>query len=154
MSTTTAPPTFIISVPTTDIPSAKSFYTSLNFHFLPDWSDASSISFILPSPNNNIALMLHTHDRVKKFFRPGAIIADPKTTNEALFSISVKKPEEVDEWLDKAVKAGGEKDPFVMKEYGKDMGMYSRSFADPDGHIWEVMCWVAKCGQTGEVRTE
>lgn len=26
-----------------------------------------------------------------------------------------------------------------MKDYGKDMGMYSCSFVDVDGYIWEVM---------------
>jgi predicted lactoylglutathione lyase len=87
--------------------------------------------------------MVHGASRFKEFIRPGSVIVDAKTSTEALFSIQLQGREQVDQWLEKAVEAGGSLDPFTMKDHGKDMGMYSRSFADVDGHIWEVMTMLA-----------
>jgi predicted lactoylglutathione lyase len=40
--------------------------------------------------------------------------------------------------MSKAVAAGALGDPNPVQDYGF---MYGRSFADPDGHIWEL-CWM------------
>lgn len=94
--------------------------------------------------------MVHAHDRFKEFIRPGSSISDANESTEALFAMFVDTKEEVDERLGKAVEAGGVKDPYVMEDFGKGCGMYSRSFADLDGHIWEVFCELPKDDIEGE----
>lgn len=132
-------PSFFLNITTTNAPAAASFYTALNFTPVAAYSDDSTKTFTLPAPNQNICLMIHVHDRFKSFMRSGDDIPDPLKTTQALFSMSVDTQAKVDEWLDKAHGAGGKKDPYVMEGYGKDCGMYSRSFTDVDGHIWEVL---------------
>lgn len=132
-------PTIFLNTTTTNASACYTFYTSLGFTPVPKWSDDHSKTFTLPAPNQRVCLMVHAHDRFKEFIRPGSSIPDAHTSTETLFSVGVETKEEVDEWQKKAVDAGGKKDPFVMKDYGKDCGMYTRSFADPDGHIWEVL---------------
>ncbi len=42
-----------------------------------------------------------------------------------------------EKWVvDRAAKSGGQADPSAKQDYGF---MYGRSYADPDGHIWEIM---------------
>ncbi len=78
--------------------------------------------------------------------RPGTEVNDANKTTEVLVSLAADTKEEVDEILGKAVAAGGKADPYVMKDYGADCGMYSRSFADLDGHIWEVVAMLGGAG--------
>jgi predicted lactoylglutathione lyase len=61
-------------------------------------------------------------------------IADSRKTTEVILAISAESKQKVDEIVDKALKIGGAKsnDP---QDYG---WMYSRSFQDPDGHLWEI----------------
>lgn len=132
-------PSFFLNISTNNPAAASSFFKALGFSPHPGWSDEATKTFLLPKPNDNICLMVHAPSRFGKFIRPGSAIVDAKTSTEALFSIQLRDREQVDQWLDNAIRAGGDPDPYTMKEYGKDMGMYSRSFADIDGHIWEVM---------------
>jgi len=92
--------------------------------------------------------MVHSHERFKTFIRPGTDVNDARKNTEVLFSIAAETKAQVDEWVDLAVKAGGEADPYVMEGNGASMGMYVRSFGDLDGHIWEVVAVVGG-GQGG-----
>lgn len=132
-------PTIFLNTTAANPSASAAFYTALGFISLPTWSDDSSKSFTLPSPNQRVCVMVHSHDRFKEFIRPGSSISDAHRVTETLFSVAVDTREEVDEWLNKAVEAGGQKDPYVMEGFGKSCGMYTRSFADLDGHIWEVL---------------
>jgi predicted lactoylglutathione lyase len=54
---------------------------------------------------------------------------------QVLNALSVESREEVDEWVEKALTAGGRE-----AKPARDLGfMYSRDVEDPDGHIWEVL---------------
>jgi hypothetical protein len=56
-------------------------------------------------------------------------------------AFSVDSREAVDQMVSKALDAGGtESQP--VQDYGF---MYSHSFQDPDGHLWEVM-WMDPAG--------
>ena len=55
--------------------------------------------------------------------------------HEVLVCVSAESREQVDDLVDRAVAAGGSP---VRKDEGGDV-MYGRSYADLDGHIWEVM---------------
>jgi predicted lactoylglutathione lyase len=142
-------PTFYLNIHTSDPEAASNFFTALGFPPVTEYSDAETKSFRLPAPNSTMCLMLHGHKRMKQFMRPGTEVNDAHKTTEALFSLAADTKEQVDDMLGKAVKAGGTADPYVMKDYGADCGMYSRSFADLDGHIWEVVTMLNAGGEPG-----
>jgi predicted lactoylglutathione lyase len=76
--------------------------------------------------------MLLVNDRFQDFTKKEVV--DPATQTEAILALSADSREEVDDFAEKALATGGRpaNDP-------TDMGfMYSRSFQDPDGHLWEV----------------
>lgn len=77
--------------------------------------------------------MLLTRNRFKDFTKRE--VADPTKATEAILALSAESREGVDELADKALAAGGQQanDPINMGF------MYSRSFYDPDGHLWEVL---------------
>ena len=49
----------------------------------------------------------------------------------------VESKDEVDRIVDRAASAGGAADPNPKQDHGF---MYGRSFEDPDGHVWELVC--------------
>ena len=139
-------PTFFLNLPVASIDSSTKFYTSIGFTHIKDWSDASTTAFLLPSPNQSVCLMIHTHTRFKEFMRPNTSVVDAKSSTETLFSFMCDNKEAVDGWLEKVEQAGGKRDPYVMEKYGEGMGMYTRSWEDLDGHIWEVLVMTGPCG--------
>lgn len=151
LPTLASPPTFYLNLHTASPSASQTFYTAIGFTPVPEYTDEATRSFRLPAPNNAICLMIHdAQKRFKEFIRPGTDTNDAKKTTEALFSIAVNEKEKVDEMLRKAEEAGGEKDPFVMEGYGQGMSMYSRSFADVDGHIWEAVFSLPVPAKAGE----
>lgn len=73
----------------------------------------------------------------KNFFRgfTKKEIADAKKTTEVLIAIDAESREAVDELVRKAVDAGG----LIYNEPQDHGWMYGHSFADLDGHQWEVL---------------
>ena len=60
----------------------------------------------------------------------------PQTFRSATLAWNCETPAEVDEMFAKAVAVGGK----VLREPDKtDYGGYRGYFADPDGHVWEVV---------------
>ncbi|KAL2156802.1 hypothetical protein VTH82DRAFT_1548 [Thermothelomyces myriococcoides] len=137
--TSKAASTFYLNLSTTDVTRASAFYTALGLTPVKDWSDESTATFLLPPPNQTIAVMLHAHKRFREFIRPDSDVVNAHKSTEALFSITCENKETVDKWLEIVDKEGGKKDPFVLKGYGQEMELYSRSWADLDGHIWECV---------------
>lgn len=148
-----APPTLYLNIPTSNPEASLEFFTALGFEPVPEYSDTDTKAFRLPAPNSTVCVMSHSHKRFKEFMRPGTEVSDATKTTEVLISLSAEKKEDVDVCIAKAVAAGGSADPFTMPEYGAECGMYSRSFADLDGHIWEVVAMLAGglgCGGSAE----
>jgi len=147
-------PTFYLNTHTADPEAGLTFFIALGFTPITEYSDPETKAFRLPEPNSSICLMLHGPNRFKIFIRPGTESNDATKTTEALFSLCVDKKELVDEVLAKAVEAGGTADPYKLEDYGESCGMYTRSFADLDGHIWEVVAMAGTagpgCGKEGE----
>ncbi|CAM1506075.1 Fc.00g057160.m01.CDS01 [Cosmosporella sp. VM-42] len=145
------PPSFYLNFHTADPKAGLAFFTALGLSQITSYCDDKTKAFRLPAPNDRICLMIHAHDRFKDFIRPGSQITDATLSTESLFSIAVESKEEVDDWVSKATKAGGTADPYTLKDYGAECGMYTRSFADLDGHLWEVVTMTTTCeGQGGE----
>jgi predicted lactoylglutathione lyase len=77
-----------------------------------------------------INVMLLTHDKFRQFTTKR--IADPNESVQVLLALSCDSREGVDEITEQALSAGGS-EVHDKEDYG---WMYSRAFADPDGHGW------------------
>jgi len=82
--------------------------------------------------------------------RPNSAVVDAHASTETIFSIMCDTKEDVDRWLEKVEKAGGNKDPYVMEAFGEGMGLYVRSWEDRDGHVWEFVAMLGEAWGWGE----
>lgn len=121
-----------VNLPVKDLEKTKEFFSKLGFSFNPQFTDEKAASLII---SENIYAMLITEEYFKTFTKKE--IADATKTTEVINALSVESREVVDEMVDKAIAAGGRvnRDP---DDYG---WMYSKSFEDLDGHIWEIL-WI------------
>ena len=119
-----------VNLPVKDLAVTREFWTKLGFTFNPQFSDDKALCLILN--DGLIYAMLITHEFYKTFTnRP---IADGSTT-QVLNAVSVGSREEVDLIVKTALENGA-----TRYREAEDHGlMYYDTFADPDGHQWEVM---------------
>lgn len=82
---------------------------------------------------NSIYAMLITEPFFKTFTKKA--VSNAKTSTEVLLALDAKSRNEVDEMVRKALAAGGS----VYMEPQDHGWMYGHSFADPDGHQWEIL---------------
>lgn len=118
-----------INLPVEDLNRSIDFFTKLGFEFNPKFTDETATCVIL---GKNMYAMLLMKDRFKDFTKKE--IADAGKTTEVLIALDVSSREEVDELVKKAVAAGGS----VYLDPQDHGWMYGHSFADPDGHQWEI----------------
>jgi uncharacterized protein len=113
-----------------DLAKSKKFWEALGYSFNKQFTDETAGSLVI---SENIYAMLLTEEKFKQFTKKD--LADSTKTTEAIIALSVDSKAEVDQMLEKVVEAGGKpyRDP---ENYGF---MYSKSFEDLDGHIWEIL---------------
>ena len=129
-----------VNLPVSDLERSKAFFTAPGYSINPTFSDDSCASVVF---SETIYAMLLSEARFKDF-TPKAV-ADARTTTEAIVCLGAESRAAVDRIADAALANGGSR---VLD--AQDHGfMYSRSFADPDGHIWEVM-WMDPAVASGE----
>jgi uncharacterized protein len=119
-----------INLPVKDLNKSTNFFKELGFEFNPQFSDENTSSMII---SDNIFALLMVEERFKEFSKKE--IADTTSSAEAIFCLSAESREQVDEFVNKALAAGG-------KSYSdpQDHGfMYGWGFQDLDGHIWEIV---------------
>ena len=119
-----------VNLPVADLPAAKAFYEAIGAVNNPQFTDETGACMVF---SETIHVMLLTHDKFAQF--TDKKIADAHSTSEVLICISADSRGAVDDITDAALAAGG-REPRPAQDYGF---MYSRSFEDPDGHIWEPM---------------
>jgi predicted lactoylglutathione lyase len=124
------PKLIFVNLPVADLPAAKAFYEAIGATNNPQFTDDTAACMVF---SDTIHVMLLTHDKFRQFTPKR--IADAHSTSEVLIAISADSRDGVDEITDKALAAGG-REAREKQDYGF---MYSRSFEDPDGHIWEPM---------------
>jgi predicted lactoylglutathione lyase len=119
-----------VNLPVADVEKSTAFYEALGFVKNEQFSQAGTAASMAWS--DEIVVMILSHEFFATFTpRP---IADAKATTQVLIALSRDSRAEVDEIADAAASAGGTADI----RPAQDMGfMYSRAFADPDGHIFE-----------------
>jgi hypothetical protein len=125
-----------VNLPVADLAAATTFYEEIGFTNNPQFTDETAACMVL---TETIHVMLLTHEKFGEFTPKR--IADAHATSEVLIALSEDSREGVDAITDKALAAGG-KEPRGRQDYGF---MYSRSFEDLDGHIWEPM-WMDLAG--------
>nr|WP_294903091.1 VOC family protein [uncultured Lacibacter sp.] len=119
-----------INLPVKDLAATKAFWTSLGFGFNPQFTDEKAACLILNE--GSMYAMLITHEFFSTFTnRP---IADGSST-QVLLAVEVESREKVDSILRAALENGGSR----YRDSADHEWMYYDSFADPDGHQWEVM---------------
>ena len=122
-----------VNLPVKDLNKSKKFFTKIGFTINPQFTDETAACVVIAE---DIYAMILTHTKFKEFTPKE--IADATKTSEVLTALSFESKEKVNELVDAALKAGAT----VAKE-AQDYGfMYSRSFSDPDGHIWEFSVWI------------
>lgn len=129
MSNAPAPKMIFVNLPVTDLPASIAFYEAVgavpNREFADD--SAQMLSF-----SESIHVMLLTHARFTSF--TPRKIPNAHETAQVLLALSEASRADVDATTEKALAAGGT-EPNPQQDHGF---MYGRSFADLDGHIWEV----------------
>ncbi|TDE48038.1 VOC family protein [Flavobacterium sp. GT3P67] len=119
-----------INLAVKDLKKSIDFFTTLGFSFNPQFTDEHATCMII---GENIFAMLVTEQRFKDFTKKEICNAHKNT--EVLIALDVESREKVEEMLKNAVDAGGS----IYMEPQDHGWMYGHSFADLDGHQWEIM---------------
>jgi predicted lactoylglutathione lyase len=118
-----------VNLPVKDLERSMSFFKQLGFHFNPQFTDHTAACMEIA---DDIYAMLLTHPKFKAFTKKE--IADATRFTEVLTALSCESKAQVDEFVDRALKAGA-----IESSEVQDHGfMYGRSFDDLDGHTWEI----------------
>jgi predicted lactoylglutathione lyase len=118
-----------VNLPVADLPKAMAFYAALGFTNNPHFTDDTAACMVW---SETIHVMLLTHDKWRTFTsRP----IPPTTSSEVLLALSFESRDAVDAIAGAAKAHGGTADINPAQDHGF---MFSRSLADPDGHVWEA----------------
>jgi len=119
-----------VSLPVKDLENSKEFFNKLGYSFNHQFTDENAACMVI---SDDIYVMLITEDFFKTFTDKN--IANAKNTTEVIICLNEESCERVDQHIDKATKAGGTE----IREPQEYEYMYTRSFSDLDGHIWEII---------------
>lgn len=133
------PTSLFINLPVKDLERSIAFYSALGWENNPNFTDANGASFKVA---DSIYVMLLTHPHFA-LFTPKPI-ADATSTTAVINSVGVQDPADIDDLVGLAVTAGAVEN--APQDYGF---MRTRTFEDPDGHVWEVM-WMDPIAETGD----
>jgi len=118
-----------VNLPVKDLEKTKAFFENIGFEFNPQFTDKNAACLVI---GENIYAMLLVEPFFKDFTKKE--IPDTSYSAQVIVALSAESREQVDELVNKALQAGGKQvsDPV-------DHGfMYTWSFEDLDGHLWEV----------------
>lgn len=130
-----------VNLPVKDLNRSVRFYGDLGFTFEQRFTDENATCLVIS--DDSYAMLL-----VEPFFQTFTPkeIADATKSTEAIVALGVDSREQVDDLADRALGAGGK--PATAPN---DQGfMYSRSFQDPDGHLWEVFYMDPEAAMAGQ----
>jgi uncharacterized protein len=118
-----------ITLPVQDLARARGFYEALGFGVNEHSSDDGTVAVVL---DDDVALMLRTRDRFAE--QVAGEIGDPSAATTAVHTLTVGGRADVDDLVAKALANGG-REWLPLRE---DASGRTGSFADPDGHAWEI----------------
>lgn len=118
-----------VNLPVKDLGRSKSFFEGLGFSFNPQFSDENAACMII---SESIFAMLLVEPYFQTYTKKE--ICDAKKSTEVLLALDASSREEVKNLVARARELGG-----VIYADPADHGwMYQHSFADLDGHQWEL----------------
>jgi hypothetical protein len=120
-----------VNLPVADLGASRRFFTELGYSFHEDFCDDKALCLVL---GDRLHAMLLRRDFFQTF--TPREVADAKSRSEVLIGLDAASRGAVDELVDRAVALGGSE---VREPQEHGDFMYGRSFADPDGHIWEIL---------------
>ncbi|NOU94308.1 glyoxalase/bleomycin resistance/extradiol dioxygenase family protein [Paenibacillus sp. LMG 31456] len=119
-----------VNLPVKDLNNTIDFFTKIGFEFNAQFTDENATCMVI---SEHIFVMLLVEEFFKTFTKKE--IVDATKSTEAIVALSAESREKVDEIVNKALAAGGTPSNEPM-----DHGfMYSWSFQDIDGHLWEII---------------
>ncbi|SDT04566.1 VOC family protein [Microterricola viridarii] len=134
------PSSIFVNLAVNDLQRSRDFYTALGYTINENFSDDNAICVVL---SDAIYAMLLKPDFFKTFTTKELI--DAQNSIQVLNALDEPSREAVDAHLGKALAAGG-----TETRDAQDMGfMYSRAYADPDGHVWEILWMDPAAAQDG-----
>lgn len=117
-----------VNLPVGNLDASINFYKSIGFENNPHFTDETAACMVW---SEAIHVMLLTHAKWRTFTdRP----IPPTGSSEVALAVSHLTREAVDAMIAMAAANGGTVDINPVQDLGF---MYSRSVADPDGHVWE-----------------
>lgn len=125
------PKMIFVNLPVSDLAASTRFYAALGCTRNEQFSDEQASMMVW---SDTITFQLLTNEYFSSF-TPRAI-PDAHRTCQMLLALSRDSREEVDAMVETAAKNGGTADVRAPQDYGF---MYTRAFADPDGHMFEPM---------------
>jgi len=118
-----------INLPVRDLPKAMAFYSAIGAVNNPQFSDDTAACMVI---SDAIYVMLLTHPKWATFTKKP--IADVRHS-EVMLALACDDGKAVDAMLQTVTSQGGKPDVNEKQDLGF---MYSRSFEDLDGHVWEA----------------
>jgi hypothetical protein len=119
-----------INLPVRNLDKSMLFFTDLGFSFNPQFTDEKAGCMVI---SDSIFAMLLTEAYFQTFTKK--TVSDAKTATEVLIALDADSKEEVQQLIAKAESAGA-----MIYSEAQDHGwMYQHSFADLDGHQWELI---------------
>lgn len=125
------PKMIFVNLPVKDVAASTAFYEAIGFEKNAMFSNEQVSSMVW---SETITIMLLSHAYYATFTTKP--IADAHKVSAALFALSRDSREDVDTIVTAAATAGGEADVRAPQDMGF---MYGRTFADPDGNVFEPM---------------
>lgn len=123
------PRNLYVNLPVKDLERTVDFFDALGFSFNPKFTDENATCMVI---NDTTSVML----LVDPFFAgfTNKPLVDAHAGTEVILALSLDSRDQVDAFIAKAVEAGAST-TLQARDYGF---MYQQSFADLDGHQWEV----------------
>jgi len=120
-----------VNLPVKDLGKSIDFFTKLGFSFDPQFTDENAGCLVI---SDDIYAML----LVERFFQSftNKEIVDARKSTEAILALGVESPERVDALP--ILKSAGAHATHNPNAPSADF-MYTRSFEDLDGHLWQVL---------------
>lgn len=119
-----------VNLPVKDLNKSIDFFTAIGYEFNPQFTDQNAACLVI---GENIFAMLLVEEFFQTFTKKE--LTDATRSTEVIVALSADSRAQVDEIVNKALAAGAtpSNDPV-------DHGfMYSWSFQDLDGHLWEFL---------------
>ncbi len=118
-----------MNLPVKDLNKSKAFFEGLGFSFNPQFTDENAACMVI---SEAIYAMLLTEPFFKTFTPKE--ICDTRKSAEVLITLDAASKEEVTNLVARAKELGAT----IYKEPQDHGWMYQHSFADLDGHQWEL----------------